>query len=120
WATANAAKYLFPGNPDRAVAIQLIEPAVQLVTLCVRQWDGLRRRGETVPELLQEAQAFFGAEVGNVYRPHGISIRALRKWGDSKGVTNNSPSTISRRLPSSGMTRRSACVNLMLIVIGAL
>ena len=54
-ATSNRAKDLFPGNADGAVSIQLIEPTVQLLMLCVRLRNSLGRRGETVPELLDDS-----------------------------------------------------------------
>src|SRR3989442_3594202 len=53
-ASANPAKYIFPGDADGAVSIQLIKPTIQLLTLCVRQPDRLRRRSVTLPEFLPE------------------------------------------------------------------
>ena len=57
-ATANPLQNIFPGNPRGAVSFQLIEPSIEFFALRVRQRDRLRRRGETLPELLKEAQAF--------------------------------------------------------------
>ena len=70
-------KHLFPGNAARAVTVKFVESPIQFLALRVRQRDRLRSRRETLPELLQQPQAFLGAEAGNIYRCHATSIRRL-------------------------------------------
>ena len=57
-----ATQYLFHGNPDRAFAINLVEPSIKFFALSIRDRDCHRRRRKTVPELLKELKLLFSAK----------------------------------------------------------
>ncbi|HEY6346819.1 MAG TPA: hypothetical protein VIY49_35455 [Bryobacteraceae bacterium] len=60
--TANPAKDLVQRNTSRTVAIKLVEPSIQLITLRLGQGDGFGRCRETFPEISQELKLFLGTE----------------------------------------------------------
>jgi hypothetical protein len=72
--TANPAKDLVQRNASRTVAIKLVEPSIQLITLRLGQWDGFRSRRETFPELSQELKLFLGTETIDIQNAHITSI----------------------------------------------
>ena len=61
-ATANTPINLFPWNAGRALAIKLIQPTVEFVSLRLRQRYRTWARGKAVPQLLQKLEPLFGAK----------------------------------------------------------
>ena len=66
-----------PRVADGALAVQFIQPPVQLLALGRSHGDRLRRSGQALPELIQESQPFFEAETCNIDRGHAPSIPHL-------------------------------------------
>lgn len=61
-AIADAIENFIPGNADRAFAIEFVEPSVELLFLSIGHWN--RFRGQAIPELFEQVQAFFWAQLG--------------------------------------------------------
>jgi len=55
-AASDVTKDLFPGNADRPLAIQIVKPPVQLLSLDVCQRDPFRSRAKTLPQLFHQPQ----------------------------------------------------------------
>ena len=91
--TPNPAEHFFPGGADRSLAVDLLQPPVQLLALGLRQQDRFRRSGETLPRLIQESQPLLEAESGNVDGSHPLSIphppRLRRLSTEHRGGTSS-------------------------------
>ena len=77
----DSAKNLIPRDPNRTVAVKLVKSTRQLLAL--RRCDGhsVRRGGKAVPDLLQELQTLFGAQLSDIDCVHSRSIRRdMMQW----------------------------------------
>jgi hypothetical protein len=76
-AISNPAEDLLPGNSDWSLAINFVQPPVQLLALGFGERDCLWRTSDAFPKLIEEPQPLFKAESGNVDGGHGFSIPHL-------------------------------------------
>lgn len=69
-----------PGDPDRAVALKIVKPAVELPPLRVAKGNLVRGPGKTVPKALEEIQPLLDAQALDIDRSlcHGPSIPPVK------------------------------------------
>jgi len=76
-ATPNPTEHHVPGDADWSLAVELIQPPVQLRALGLGQRDRQGRPRETLPKLIQEPKPLLETKTGNVDGGHSVSIPHL-------------------------------------------